>query len=83
MLGREDHVSRIIETRKSYGNLVGNDHFEDRRGFDDCENCSMGGSRSLIWVEFYCFGLIFDRQVCVRVRSVDPSSFVSLHKKSR
>jgi len=43
MLGRENHVSRIIETRKSYGNLVGNDHFEDRRGFDDCENCSMGG----------------------------------------
>jgi len=31
---------------------VGNDHFEDRRGFDDCENCGMGDPVRIFGLNF-------------------------------
>lgn len=45
-------MSRIIETRNPYGSLVGNYHFEDRRRFEDSENCSMGDPVRLFGLNF-------------------------------
>jgi hypothetical protein len=52
IVGRDYHVSRIIETRKSHGSLKGISHFVGRSGLVECENCSMGDNVRL-------FGLIF------------------------
>ena len=60
---------------------MGNDRFEDGTGLDDCENCSMVDPVRLFGL--ICSGLGFDPHVCVCVRSDDPSSFVSQHKKNR
>jgi len=66
-----------------YGTLVGNYHFEDRRGFDDCENCSLGDSVRIFGLNFIVLAWDSICRYALCVHSDEPLPFVSLHKKSR